>query len=290
MRFKNTYNFTSVLFWFENPLMLVFPNCKINLGLYITNRRDDGYHDLETVFYPIKLRDVLEIVPAQETVLYLSGKPIAGDGTNNLVLKAFHLLQADFKERITPVDVHLLKNIPMGAGLGGGSADGAFMLRLMNDYFKLGLTQKQLIAYALQLGSDCPFFINNTPQFATGRGEVMEPIALDMASYSLQLICPEVHVSTAEAFKLIQPKPATFDLRTLPATPVSSWKELVKNDFEEPVFKAHPELKKIKDALYEQGAIYASMTGSGSSIYGIFEKENKPVITSNIKFESHYIK
>lgn len=251
--------------------MVCFPGCKINIGLYITNKRADGYHDLETVFYPVAFHDVLEIVPAETTDIHLHGKAIEGDKHNNLVWKAYQLLRQHYPQ-IPNLDIHLLKNIPMGAGLGGGSADGAFMLRLLNDYCQLGIGKQKLIEYALQLGSDCPFFIENTPQYATGRGEVMSPISIDLSAYSMQLICPQVHVSTAAAFKAIAPKSAAFDLRKLPEVPVDRWVEYVSNDFEEPVFIQYPELAAIKQQLYDAGAIYAAMSGSGSTIYGIFIK------------------
>ena len=255
--------------------MLTFPNCKINLGLSITNRRNDGYHDLETVFYPVTgLKDALEIVPAKgaESTLNVSGKTVAGDAGNNLVWKAYRLLQQRFPDAVRPIDIYLHKAIPMGAGLGGGSADGAFALRLMNDFFKLNLPDEALATMALALGSDCPFFICNTPRFASGRGEQMQPVAVDLSAYSIQVICPQVHVSTAEAFGMIQPRPAAFDLRNLPQLPVAEWKQKVVNDFEAPVFSLHPELLMIKDQLYAGGALYAAMSGSGSALFGLFEK------------------
>jgi 4-diphosphocytidyl-2-C-methyl-D-erythritol kinase len=280
--------------------MLCFPNCKINLGLYITGGRDDGYHNLETLFYPVvpvgkvneapfMLRDVLEIVPAADTRLHMSGLPVAGNETNNLVLKAYQLLQQRYAEAVSPLDIYLHKVIPMGAGLGGGSADGAFMLRLMNDYFRLGLNDATLAALALQLGSDCPFFIYNTPQYATGRGEIFTPATVDLTGYSIQVVCPEVHVSTAAAFAMIRPRPAGFDLSKLGQLPISDWKDCITNDFEEPVFAQHGELAGIKEQLYEQGAVYASMSGSGSAIYGIFPQGTSAVITSTVTFSSFYM-
>lgn len=268
--------------------MLSFPNCKINPGLYITRRRDDGYHDIETVFYPLQLNDVLEVVPAQTTHLYPSGLKVDGNAADNLVWKAYKLLSDDFPGKIPPVSIYLHKIIPMGAGLGGGSADGAYMLRLLNDYCALGLTTAQLTDYALQLGSDCPFFIHNTPQFASGRGEIMSSIPLSLAGYSIQLICPHVHVSTAKAFGMITPRPAAFDLRKLPGLPVEDWKKYISNDFEAPVFAQHPVLSDIKNQLYEKGALYASMSGSGSSVFGIFPKGRKTEIKSDITFEAFY--
>ena len=260
--------------------MLSFPNCKINLGLYVTERRSDGYHNLETVFYPLPWEDVLEITPAEHTQIHLHGKTVAGSSSDNLVLKAYQLLQEQYPGKIPTLDIHLLKNIPMGAGLGGGSSDGAFMVKLLNDYCRLELDQKELATLALKLGSDCPFFIYNTPQFAKGRGDEMKPISLDLSGYSIQVICPGVHVSTAAAFKIISPKPAAFNLRELSTLPLVDWKHNISNDFEAPVFQQHPEIAAIKQQLYKQGALYAAMSGSGSAVYGIFRKGGKANINT----------
>ena len=280
--------------------MLCFPNCKINLGLFITQKRDDGYHDLETVFYPLHaqtsalagysmLRDVLEVVPASSTQMHLSGLTVAGDNKDNLVWKAYNLLHGQFPGKVPALDIYLHKVIPMGAGLGGGSADGAFMLSLLNDYCGLGLNKEQLAGYALQLGSDCPFFIYNTPQFATGRGEQMTASTLDLSAYSIQLICPHVHVSTATAFSSITPRPATYNLRLLSALPLVQWHDKLRNDFEEPVFKSHPALASIKQQLYDQGALYAAMSGTGSTIFGIFPKGQQATVKTDVGFESYCI-
>lgn len=270
--------------------MLTFPNCKINLGLYITARREDGFHNLETIFYPVYLRDALEIIPAKNVeTMHLSGKVVAGDSKDNLVWKAYKLLQAQFPTIIPQLDIYLHKAIPMGAGLGGGSADGAFMLRLLNKEFNLRLTDHYLAELALTLGSDCPFFIYNTPQFAAGRGEQMSPIAIDLSGFSIQLICPRVHVSTAQAFKMITPRHAPFNLKELPQVPVKDWKHTISNDFEAPIFLQHPVLESIKQQLYTGGAVYASMSGSGSAIYGIFHKGGRAVINADIQFEEHYL-
>ena len=291
--------------------MLCFPNCKINLGLYVTGRRADGYHDIETIFYPVsiahasvngamRLHDVLEAVPVSSAAisakedasairLHTSGLAVAGNGDDNLVVKAVHLLKKRFPSIITGLDIYLSKNIPMGAGLGGGSADGAFMLRLLNDYFQLKLSKTELAGLALQLGSDCPFFIYNTPQFASGRGEQMTNVNLDLSAYSIQVICPHVHVATAKAFSLITPHKAAYDLRKLEDLPVEIWKDTISNDFEMPVFKQHPVLAEIKQQLYAQGAIYAAMSGSGSAIYGLFSKGNKAEIKVGIGFDGFFL-
>ena len=258
--------------------MLAFPNGKINLGLSVTRRREDGYHDIETVFYPLKnIRDALEIVPAKSDagLLYLSGKSVAGNAENNLVQKAYKLMQQRFPGKIPMLDIYLHKGIAMGAGLGGGSADGAAILTLLNDYCHLGADKKLLADLALELGSDCPFFIYNTPQFAAGRGELLAPVNVDLSGYNIQVVCPGVHVSTADAFSMIRPKPIEYDLRKLAALPVTDWKENVVNDFEALVFTRHPELREIKENLYAAGALYASMSGSGSAVYGIFKPGEK---------------
>jgi 4-diphosphocytidyl-2-C-methyl-D-erythritol kinase len=270
---KNTYNFTF--------FMLCFPNCKINLGLYVTGRRTDGYHDIETVFYPIGLCDMLEVVPAANTTeakLHLAGIHVTGPITDNLVWRAYELLHKNFPGKIAKSDVYLHKIVPMGAGLGGGSADGAYMLRLLNDYSGLGLSLEQLGALALELGSDCPFFIRNKPQFASGRGEIMVDTDVDLSAYSIQLVCADVPVSTREAYALIKPRPAAFDLRELPGLPIDQWASRISNDFEAPVFERYPLLAELKGQLLGQGALYAAMSGSGSAIFGIFPKSQKAVI------------
>ena len=254
--------------------MVVFPNCKINLGLNILHKRSDGFHDLETIFYPIRLRDALELIPSPATndiVFTTTGLPVSGNSDDNLCVKAYRLLQHDFP-RFPPVSVHLHKAIPMGAGLGGGSADAAFMLRLLNDKFQLALSDDQLIGYALQLGSDCPFFIINKPCFATGRGEKMQAIALDLSAYQFILLNPGIHVNTGWAFSKIVPAIPAKSSRDIVAQPIESWKAELKNDFEEAVFAEYPEIKRIRDELYGRGAVYAAMSGSGSTVFGIFEK------------------
>ncbi len=269
--------------------MVCFPNCKLNIGLYITSKRSDGYHNLETVFYPVTgLKDVLEVVPAEAADISLHGKVVAGNKHDNLIWKAYQLLKQDYPN-IPRLSIHLLKNIPMGAGMGGGSADGAFMIKLLNDYCNLALSKGKMIDYALQLGSDCPFFIENTPQYATGRGELMQPVSIDLSAHSIQLICPQVHVSTAAAFKMITPQPAHFNLQRLPELPIEQWKDLVTNDFEAPVFAQHPQLAAIKSQLYAQGAIYAAMSGSGSTIFGIFPKGQKASINTDLLFEEYLV-
>jgi 4-diphosphocytidyl-2-C-methyl-D-erythritol kinase len=251
--------------------MVLFPNCKINLGLKILRKREDGFHDLETVFYPLPVRDVLEAVRAEEPSFDSAGLPIPGDPSHNLCLRAFHLLKKDFPT-LPAVHIHLYKHIPIGAGLGGGSSDGAFTLQLLNTQFQLGLTAEQLHGYAVQLGSDCPFFLLNTPCLGKGRGERLTPLALDLGSWSFLIVHPGLHISTARAFSLCEPDAVGRPLAELVAQPVSSWAGGLVNDFEGPVFREYPSLRLIKEQLYRRGAIYAALTGSGSSLFGIFEK------------------
>lgn len=268
--------------------MLVFPNCKINLGLNVIQKREDGFHNLETVFYPLPFTDVLEVVAgspkAKEIELKSTGLSVDGPVTTNLCNQAYQILKKDFPQ-LPAVKIHLHKVIPMGAGLGGGSADAAFMLKLLNDKFNLSISTGQLISYALQLGSDCPFFINNKPCFATARGEVMEEIELDLSAYSFVLINPRIHVNTGWAFSQISPAQPNTSIKEIIKHPVETWKEELCNDFESAVFSAHPEIRKIKQELYGQGAIYASMSGSGSTVYGIFSRNTaKPSFSGSDYF------
>jgi len=249
--------------------MIVFPNCKINLGLHIPGKRGDGFHNLETIFYPVPFRDALEIIASSKIEFAATGMTVDGKTEDNLCIKAYHLLKKDFPD-LPFVKIHLHKALPMGAGLGGGSADAAFMLKLLNDRFHLNLSTGQLINYSLQLGSDCPFFIINKPCFATGRGELLEEIAVDLSSYKMVLINPGIHINTGWAFSNITPALAVKSVKEIIQQPVNTWKEELKNDFELAVFAAHPAIKEIKETLYAQGAIYAAMSGSGSTVFGIF--------------------
>lgn len=270
--------------------MLTFPNAKINIGLSITGKRPDGYHNLETVFYPVQIRDALEIIDnrPQKKKLYVSGLPVAGNTEDNLVWKAYHLLQSRFPQ-VGELSVYLHKVIPMGAGMGGGSADAAFLLRMLNDYFHLECSQQQLEEYALQLGSDCPFFMRNKPAFASGRGEQLEALDLDLSGYSIQVVYPDIAISTATAFSGIQPKPATFNLKQLPGLPVEEWRNRVFNDFEISLFPQYNLLQQIKEQLYAGGALYTSLSGSGSTLYGIFRKGEKATIEINHAITTFYI-
>lgn len=249
--------------------MISFPNAKINLGLDIISKREDGYHNISSCFYPIPFTDILEFVPAQKFSFTASGIPIDGASNSNLVVKAFKLLQRDFS--IENVAIHLHKIIPMGAGLGGGSADAAFMLKMLDAYFHLILGDEYLEVLALELGSDCPFFIKNEPVLAEGRGEEFSPVQLNLYGYFLVLVLPKVHVSTAQAYAGVKPSEPKLSIREVIKKPIQEWKGVLKNDFEASVFEAFPELAQLKQSLYDTGAIYASMSGSGSAIYGIFD-------------------
>jgi len=260
--------------------MIVFPNCKINLGLRITGKRADGYHNIETIFYPVPLHDALEIIPYSDTehtvgaVFTQTGKLIDGDEKDNLCIKAYHLLKKDFPQ-LPSAKIHLHKAIPMGAGLGGGSADAAFTLELLNDKFSLHLSTDQLLSYALLLGSDCPFFILNKPCFASGRGEIMKPLPVALAGYYLLLVNPGVHVNTSWAFSQLKiaNKKTLTSLQSIITAPIPFWKKELVNDFEEPVFQQYPAIAFIKEKLYKQGALFTSMSGSGSTVYGLFDKK-----------------
>ncbi|MBK6264037.1 4-(cytidine 5'-diphospho)-2-C-methyl-D-erythritol kinase [Marivirga sp. S37H4] len=261
--------------------MISFPNAKINLGLNILSKRADGYHNISSCFYPIPVKDALEIIPAQRTTFESTGLKIPGKPEENLVWKAYHLLNKEFN--LPEVEIVLHKAIPMGAGIGGGSADGAFMLKLLNDYFKLNLSTEKLENYALKLGSDCPFFIQNKPKLVSGRGEIFEDIAVDLQGYFVGLVFPGIHIGTKEAYNGIHPKnPETPIKEIIENHPLKDWKNNLKNDFEESVFKQHPTLALIKNKLYDSGAIYASMTGSGSTMYGIFKEKPEGSIVDQL--------
>lgn len=269
--------------------MISFPNCKINLGLHILRKREDGYHDLEIVFLPIPVTDVLEILPSDKTDPMAIGFTVTGlhvDTTDNLCIKAYNLLKRDFPG-LPAIKMHLHKAIPLGAGLGGGSSDAAFTLHLLNDKFKLDLKTEQLLDYALRLGSDVPFFIINKPCFATGRGEILQQINIDLANYKIIIVNPGIHIDTKWAFTKITPKEPGVSIKEIIAQPIETWKEQLHNDFEAPVFAEHPETGKIKHDFYQQGAVYASLSGSGSSVYGIFNKDDT---IDNSKWNNYFYK
>ncbi|MFD1143978.1 4-(cytidine 5'-diphospho)-2-C-methyl-D-erythritol kinase [Larkinella insperata] len=248
--------------------MVFFPNAKINIGLRITEKRSDGFHNLESCFYPVPLSDLLEIMPASETSFTTGGIAIPGNIATNLCMRAYERLKQDFG--LPPVRIHLHKLIPIGAGLGGGSADAAFTLRLLNEQFDLGLSVEQLEEYARPLGSDCAFFIQNRPMYCFEKGDRFAEIDVSLKGYTLVLIYPNLAISTAEAYAGVRPQQPAASLRTLLQEPLESWKDTVQNDFEKSLFSMYPILDFIKQELYHLGALYASMSGSGSTLYGIF--------------------
>lgn len=254
--------------------MVVFPPCKINLGLSVLSKRTDGYHDLETCFYPVPWQDILEIIRANTFSFTSSGDAIPGPDDQNLCVKAYDILKKDFD--IGPVKIHLHKIIPSGAGLGGGSSDAAYTLRVLNEMFSLQLSYDSLIVYASRLGSDCAFFVQDKPMFGMGRGEILSDASISLKGKYIILIKPNIHVSTAVAFSGIIPrKPTQRITDVVTKVPIAEWKGLLKNDFEDSVFKKYPELSTIKEKLYSLGAMYASMSGSGSSLFGIFDEEKQ---------------
>ncbi|MHA8062852.1 4-(cytidine 5'-diphospho)-2-C-methyl-D-erythritol kinase [Aquirufa aurantiipilula] len=251
--------------------MVLFPNAKINIGLHIVAKRPDGFHELETCFFHVPWTDILEITPNPIVEFSSSGLPISGKIENNLCLRAYYALAKDF--HVPPVHLHLHKIIPMGAGLGGGSADAAFTLMGLRDLFDLPLTNKQLVPYAQQLGSDCAFFLFQQAQMGKGKGDELSPIACSLQGYHVVLIYPNFGISTQEAYSQVKPQTATYILTQSIQEPIEHWKDQISNDFELSLFPKYPILNQIKQELYDQGAIYAAMSGSGSTIFGIFKKE-----------------
>lgn len=251
--------------------MITFPNAKINLGLNIVEKRNDGYHNIETIFYPIPLCDVLEITDASATSLTVSGIAIDANTNDNLVMKAYNMLRTDFS--IPDVAIHLIKNIPSGAGLGGGSADAAFTITLLNQKFDLKLNEAQLMQYASRLGADCAFFVKKRPSYGIEKGDKLSDINITLSDKYIYLIKPTIHVSTAEAYAHVTPHKAAHSLyESIINLPLEQWRSAIKNDFEESVFIKHPEIQAIKEQLYQLGAVYAAMSGSGAAVFGIFNQ------------------
>ena len=251
--------------------MIVFPNAKINLGLNILSKRPDNYHNIETVFYPFNWQDALEIIEAPEFKFSSSGIEIDGPPEKNLCTKAFNIIQQN--HQIPNAHIHLHKVIPMGAGLGGGSADAAFTLKTLNTLFNLNLSVTALQNYASLIGADCAFFIENKPVIASEKGNVFKPISIDLSAYHLVVVYPNIHVSTQEAYAGVRPAPSTFITEGLQTLDFELWRKALKNDFEPSVFAKYPAIEKIKNELYQQGALYASMSGSGAAVFGIFENK-----------------
>jgi len=257
--------------------MITFPNAKINIGLNILRKRADEFHDIESLFYPVAFFDVLELVKSKQFEFTSSGLDIPGHSANNLCIKAYNIIKNDYS--IGNVKMHLHKVIPMGAGLGGGSANGAFCINMLNELFELNIPVKKRINYAAQLGSDCSFFIENRSAFATGKGEILRPLNVDLSGKWIILVNPNIHVSTADAFSGVTVDDSKTDLIDKLTSPLSRWNESIINEFETSVFKKYPQIESLKKELYDSGAEYASMTGSGSTIYGIFDQE--PAVSFN---------
>lgn len=251
--------------------MVAFPGCKINLGLHILRKRPDGFHDIETAFYPVPWSDVLEVLPSEKFSFSFSGLTVPGAAEDNLCLRAYRLLAKDFT--LPAIQGHLHKVVPMGAGLGGGSADGAHALRLLNQVASLNLSSTQLHAYAGQLGSDCSFFLKDGPAMGKGRGEILEPLAITLKGYFLVILSPQIHVSTADAYAAAKPAATKEVLGEVLSRPMTAWRDHLINDFETPVFNRFPQLSTLKSRLYECGAIYAAMSGSGSALFGFFKED-----------------
>ncbi len=257
--------------------MITFPNCKINLGLYIENKRTDGFHNIKTIFYPIQLTDVLEIIESDSThfSMTMSGIPVGGDVQSNLCVKAYELLKNDFQ--LPAVNIHLHKAIPHGAGLGGGSSDAAFTIKMLNSKFNLNLSNEQMQQYASKLGSDCAFFIENKAVIAKEKGNIFNNIEISLSNYHILIVKPDIYISTPEAYQWIKPRNTEIDIESIIKQPVETWKDTLVNDFEESVFKKHPLIASVKEVLYKNGAIYAAMSGSGAAVFGIF-KEMPPAL------------
>ncbi|MEO8569885.1 MAG: 4-(cytidine 5'-diphospho)-2-C-methyl-D-erythritol kinase [Ginsengibacter sp.] len=270
--------------------MIAFPNCKINLGLNILEKKEDGFHDLETFFFPINIHDVLELLPSKEnTTLLTTSGILFEEPETNICLKAYLLVKKDYPD-LPAINIHLHKAIPLGAGLGGGSADGVAALQLINKKFGLNISSARLFAYASKLGSDCPFFLLNKPCFASGRGETLEPMKLSLSGYKIIVVNPGIHLSTTEAFKDIIPSMPKKRIKEIIRQPIDTWKKELVNDFENSVFKKYPDVLQIKKELYEKGAVYAAMSGSGSTVYGIFKHNSIIKYTANAGYFYKIIK
>ena len=271
--------------------MICFPNAKINLGLNIVEKRSDGFHNIETLFYPINWCDTLEAIEnkqyqksGEKLKLTTSGIFIEGSTNDNIIHKAYKLLDAKYS--LSPVKAHLHKALPMGAGLGGGSADGAFFIKLLNEKFNLSITREEQINFAKQLGSDCAFFIENKTVFASGKGDVFSEVKVDLSRYHLVVIYPAIHSNTAAAYKGIIPAKPNKSMQTILSSDIKTWKNDLVNNFEKTIFVRYPEIEKIKNTLYNKGALYAAMSGSGSAVYGVFEKDINVV---EFNFPANYL-
>ncbi len=265
--------------------MISFPTCKINLGLNILAKRKDGYHEINSLMYPVPVKDVLEIVPAENFEFTNSGLKIPGELKDNLIFKAYEMLRKEYD--LPPVKIHIYKNIPMGGGLGGGSSNGAYTLKSLNNLFNLNLSDEDLRTYAAKLGSDCPFFIAELPQIAKGRGEILSPSELNLKGMYLLLVNDGTHISTADAYGRIRPTTPIQLLETVLEAPIETWREDLVNDFEAPILNDFPQLMQVKNTLYDLGATYAAMTGSGSTIFGLFK--NAPNVNDVFSFHNGFV-
>ncbi len=272
--------------------MVIFPHCKINIGLQVLNKQPDGYHDIQTIFFPVPLHDALEIIEAPIANPHFSftssGFPITVPAAKNICVKAYKAFKTAYPN-LPEIHMHLHKAIPMGAGLGGGSADAAFVLKLLNEKFSAGLSDEKISALTSELGSDCVFFTQNQPCFGEGRGEILTQVSLDLSAYKILLVYPAIHINTAMAFKGIEPNKNPVDLKVAIKLPLAKWETIISNDFEKTIFPLHPILAEIKNNIYNSGAIYASMSGSGSCLYGIFEKDANPVFNFPTDYFSKWI-
>jgi 4-diphosphocytidyl-2-C-methyl-D-erythritol kinase len=268
---------TKILCFFYLCPMIFFPPAKINIGLKVLHKRSDGYHQLDTCMVPVPLHDVLEILPSKEFSFRQTGLTFDGANIDNLCIRAYKLLASAFD--LPPVYMHLRKVIPMGAGLGGGSSDAAWVVKGLNILFELNLSTKQMEEYAVHLGSDCPFFIADLPQMAGGRGEQLSPTQVDLSGYFLKLVNPGLHIGTAEAYDGVEFSPDTPALLELLQLPLDEWQGVIHNDFEKSVFQRFPEISDIKEQLYAEGAIFSLMSGSGSTVYGVYKEEPKRTFT-----------
>ena len=267
--------------------MICFPNAKINLGLHVTGKRSDGYHTIESIFYPIPLTDALEAVNSGKNSFTQTGIKLAIKAEENIVMKAYALVSDEFKT--PPLNIYLKKAIPSGAGLGGGSADGAFMLKLLNDMNELAIPESKLLKLAEFLGADCPFFIRNTPVIATGTGNLFQSSDITLKGYCLCVVKPPVSISTKEAYSMVKPKKSPFSLERLSTIPIYEWRHVLFNDFEPSVFVKYPVIQKIKEQLYSMGAEYASMSGSGSAVFGLFSKTEDTPVTFSHQFPDCFV-
>ncbi len=267
------YGIIAYIYVINQDKVTIFPNAKINIGLSVTSKREDGYHNINTIFYPVVLRDALEFVvqiPGEDSdELTQTGLETGCSMNDNIVIKTVNLVRKKFN--IPAIKIHLHKVIPPGGGLGGGSSDAAFMIRYLNRYFSLGLSVKEMTGMALSLGSDCPFFIENHPVIATGKGEIMTRVDPLLKGYHILIVNPGIDIDTTEAYAALTPSEPAVSLNDVFKKPVTGWKGIINNDFEEVIFVKYPEIKNIKELMYNNNALYASMTGSGSSVYGIFE-------------------